>query len=62
MDNSPKQLLELSEAARVAKVSAPTIRKWADSGRLAVAYKTGRGLRLIRPEDLEACLQDREAA
>ncbi len=53
-------LLSTSEAARAAGVSAETIRKWAQSGRLP-AQVTPLGL-LINPPDLHQLLRERRTA
>jgi DNA-binding transcriptional MerR regulator len=45
--------LEPADAARVLDRTPATIRDYADSGRLPVAARTVRGLRLFRREDVE---------
>jgi excisionase family DNA binding protein len=61
-NEDPKKLLELSECARIVGLSVTTIRNWADTGKLRVAFLTGRGLRLIQPSDLDRVIKDRERA
>jgi excisionase family DNA binding protein len=49
-----------SEAARVLKVSADTVRTWADAGRLTV-WRTSAGLRVFDRAELERVAADRAA-
>jgi len=46
-----KQSFSTSEVAKYCHVTADTIRKWADAGRITV-FKTPGGHRRIRREDL----------
>jgi excisionase family DNA binding protein len=48
-DDTP---VTVSEAARIAAVSADTIRRWEAAGRLA-ARRTGTGVRIFRRADVE---------
>jgi predicted site-specific integrase-resolvase len=45
--------LEPADAAKVLDRTPATVRDYADSGRLPVAARTVRGLRLFRREDVE---------
>ena len=54
--DAPSDNLTTAEAARHARVSPRTIRRWLDEGRLR-AHRAGRKL-LIRRCDLEALLRD----
>jgi excisionase family DNA binding protein len=54
------ELLATSVAARLANVSANTIRIWADLGRLP-AIRTSCGQRLFRRADVIAIVAQREA-
>lgn len=57
---APTQFLTTGEAARLAGVSAETIRMWARSGRLPV-QRTARGLCLYQRDDLDHTLERRQA-
>ena len=52
-----KQSFSTSEVARYCHVTADTIRKWAEAGRLHV-FKTPGGHRRIRREDLVRFMKD----
>jgi len=52
-----EQLLRVSGAARHMGCSEPTIRRWADSGRLPVAVRLTDGTRLFKPSDLDRLLK-----
>ena len=54
------ELLATSVAARLANVSANTIRIWADLGKLP-AIRTSCGQRLFRRADVEGVVAQREA-
>jgi len=53
----PKQSFSTSEVARYCHVTADTIRKWAEAGRIRV-FKTPGGHRRIRREDLILFLRE----
>ncbi len=46
------EILTIGEAARVLGIAVETARIWADDGRLP-AFRTARGMRLCRREDVE---------
>lgn len=52
-----KQSFSTSEVAKFCHVTADTVRKWAENGRLRV-FKTPGGHRRVRREDLMAFLRD----
>jgi excisionase family DNA binding protein len=54
------QLLTTGEAARLAGVSAETIRMWARSGRLPV-QRTARGLCVYQRDDIDRIVARRQA-
>jgi excisionase family DNA binding protein len=47
------ELLSISEAARLLNVCVPTLRRWDRRGKLVLAVRLRRGMRLYRREDLE---------
>ena len=51
-------ILTVGEAARLAKVSVPTVRRWTRTGRLA-HIKLGRAVRVLRSDIHEFVLQHR---
>lgn len=53
------ELLTLNEAARLVKVSPRTIRRHIDSGDLRAFQVAGGGTWRIRPDDLDAFLEQR---
>jgi excisionase family DNA binding protein len=56
----PDELLMAQDVARMADVSADTVRAWADKGVLPVA-KTPSGVRFFRRRDVDAFLAKRRA-
>jgi hypothetical protein len=61
VEHETLRLLEPTDAGRVLGVSASRVRALADEGRLKVAAKTERGLRLFTPDDVERLKAEREA-
>ena len=55
-------LLEPTDAGHRLGLSASRVRALADEGRLPIAAKTSRGLRLFRPADVERLRKEREEA
>jgi excisionase family DNA binding protein len=54
------EVLSVSEAARRLKVSAQTVRDWADRGKLPV-MRTAGGQRIFQRDDIERARQERQA-
>lgn len=52
------EYLKVSEAAELLGVSANTLRKWADEGRVRSSVNPANGYRLFRKDDLEKFLSD----
>ena len=53
------EVLSVSEAARRLKVSAQTVRDWADRGKLP-AMRTAGGQRIFQRDDIERARQERQ--
>jgi excisionase family DNA binding protein len=51
----------ITEAARVVGVSAKTIRRWEEAGKVPAAKKDWRGWRVYFPEDVERLVAFHEA-
>jgi predicted site-specific integrase-resolvase len=58
---SNSDLLLTSDAARLAGVSAQTVRNWTRSGRLAIAVETPGRVRLVRAADVLRIASQRDA-
>lgn len=57
---NPDDLLSLSDAARLAEISAVYLRRLADEGKV-VAERTTSGTRLFRRKHIEAYMRERAA-
>lgn len=58
MENKDKNLLTISETAKLLSVSIMTLRRWDESGRFSSIRKTSAGNRYYRKEDIEVFLSD----
>jgi DNA-binding transcriptional MerR regulator len=53
------ELVTTASAARLAQRASETIRHWANTGRLPVAYRTDTGVRIFRREDVLRVARER---
>lgn len=53
--------MTITQAARLVGVSAKTIRRWEDAGKVPTARKDWRGWRVYFPEDVERLARFHEA-
>lgn len=58
MENKDKNLLTISETAKLLGVSIMTLRRWDESGRFSSVRKNPAGNRYYRKEDIEVFLSD----
>jgi DNA-binding transcriptional MerR regulator len=59
MKISPAPLWEPADVAREVGVTTDTIKRHSDRGTLATAFRTRRGSRLFRPEDVARYIRER---